>query len=87
MAQAKTFKARYHNGVVEPLEPLFLDEGKEIVVTMVEFSSRRKIHASKRVIPLGGIWKDISFDVSPEDIRQVRRKLSKSLLRRVKTVW
>lgn len=83
---ANTFRARYHNGVIEPLEPLSLEEGKEVTVTVIEPSSRRKIYASKRVIQLGGIWKDIPFDVSHEDIRQVRRKLSKSLQRRTKRV-
>lgn len=81
-----TFKARYHNGVIEPLEPLSMEEGKEVTLTVIESPSRRKIHVSKRVIHLGGLWKDVAFDVSPEDIRQVRRKLSKSVQRRAKRV-
>jgi predicted DNA-binding antitoxin AbrB/MazE fold protein len=110
-ALAKTFKARYHNGLIEPLEPLSLDDGKEITVTVTELPAsdnagkspakrtkrvlegpvngkmrRRKVYVSKCVIRLGGIWKDIPFDVSHEDIRQVRRKLSKSLQRRTKRV-
>jgi predicted DNA-binding antitoxin AbrB/MazE fold protein len=110
-ALAKTFKARYHNGLIEPLEPLPLDEGKEITVTVTELPpsnntgkspakrtkgvrkgpvngkmNRRNVHVSKRVIRLEGLWKDIPFDVSHEDIRQVRQKLSESLQRRTKRV-
>lgn len=33
----------------------------------------------KRVIQLGGLWKDVPFDVSNEDVRQVRRELSEAL--------
>lgn len=32
----KTIKARYAHGVLEPLEPLELEEGKELVVTIEE---------------------------------------------------
>jgi predicted DNA-binding antitoxin AbrB/MazE fold protein len=30
----KTIKARYHNGQLEPLEPLELDEGSEVLITI-----------------------------------------------------
>lgn len=33
---SKTIKARYAHGVLEPLEPLELEEGKELVVTIEE---------------------------------------------------
>lgn len=36
----------------------------------------------KRVVRLGGLWKDIPFDISPEDLRQVRRELFEALKRR-----
>lgn len=83
---AKTFKARYRNGVIEPLEPLSLDEGKEIAITVIELPAERNIRAKKCVVQLGGLWKGIPFDISNEDIRQVRRKLSKSLQRRIKRI-
>ena len=41
---AKTFKACYRNGVIEPLEPLSLDEGKEVTVTVIE-SERDTVHS------------------------------------------
>jgi len=37
----------------------------------------------KRVVQLGGLWKDVPFEISHEDIRQIRRELSEALKRRV----
>jgi hypothetical protein len=36
----------------------------------------------KRVIQLEGLWKDIPFDISADEIRQARRELSEALKRR-----
>lgn len=36
-----------------------------------------------RIVQLGGLWKDVPFDVSTKDIRQVRRELSEGMKRRV----
>ncbi|MBI4331097.1 MAG: hypothetical protein HY673_07450 [Chloroflexi bacterium] len=36
----------------------------------------------KRVVQLGGLWKDIQFDVSNENIRKARRELSEAIRRR-----
>src|SRR5215475_6341361 len=33
---------------------------------------------SRRVVQLGGLWKDVSFEVSAEDIRQARDELSEA---------
>ena len=49
-------------------------------------TKRFKARAKRRVVQLRGLWKDIPFDVSHEDIRQVRQKLSESLQRRTKRV-
>jgi len=35
-----------------------------------------------RIVKLGGLWKDTPLDMSDEEIRQVRRKLSEALKRR-----
>jgi hypothetical protein len=34
-------------------------------------------------VRLEGLWQDIPFDVSTEDIRQVRQKVSEALQRRI----
>jgi hypothetical protein len=38
----------------------------------------------KRVIQLEGLWKNVPFDISIDEIRQVRRELSEALKRRDK---
>ena len=48
---SKTIKARYAHGVLEPLEPLELEEGKELVVTIEEPPS-----ADDRFEQAAGSW-------------------------------
>lgn len=33
---AKTVRAKYSKGIIEPLEPLWIEEGRELVVTIEE---------------------------------------------------
>jgi hypothetical protein len=37
---AKTIKARYSKGVIEPLEKLEIEEGKELTITISEVSEK-----------------------------------------------
>ncbi len=53
---------------------LLWDTGKERASTDQE--------SSKHVVKSEGLWKDIPFDVSDEDIREVRRELSEAIRRR-----
>ena len=48
----KTIKARYRRGVIEPLEKLDIEEGKELLVTLVEVppASRTKEDEEDRKI-------------------------------------
>lgn len=40
------------------------------------------VERPRRAVQLGGLWKDVPFDVSSQDIREVRRELSEALQRR-----
>jgi len=40
------------------------------------------VEVPRRVVQLGGLWKDVPFDVGAKDIRQVRQELSEALERR-----
>ena len=42
----------------------------------------REAQRPKRVIQLEGLWKDVPFDISTDEIPQVRRELSEALKRR-----
>jgi len=50
----KTIRARFSRGIIEPLEKVDIDEGKEIIVTIMEFPSDIKVNAFERS---AGSWK------------------------------
>jgi predicted DNA-binding antitoxin AbrB/MazE fold protein len=49
-----TIRARVRGGVLEPLEPLDLPEGKEVLVTVVAIPAGRNLEAFRRSF---GSWK------------------------------
>jgi predicted DNA-binding antitoxin AbrB/MazE fold protein len=54
---ARTIKARFSNGVIEPLEKVEIPEGEEITVTIEETSERKRfLEALKST---AGGWKDL----------------------------
>jgi predicted DNA-binding antitoxin AbrB/MazE fold protein len=53
---AKTIRARFSRGLIEPLEKIDLEEGKEITVTIVEASLGEKEDAFERS---AGGWKGL----------------------------
>lgn len=55
---AKTIKARFSKGVIEPLEEIEIPEGKEIIVTILEELPERKNFADALKITAGG-WKGL----------------------------
>jgi predicted DNA-binding antitoxin AbrB/MazE fold protein len=50
----KTIKARFSKGMIEPLEKLDFEEGKEITVTIIDFPSKSAEDAFTRS---AGGWK------------------------------
>jgi predicted DNA-binding antitoxin AbrB/MazE fold protein len=50
----KTVRARYSKGVIKPLEKVDIEEGKEIIITIMEVSSKHKLDAFKKS---AGAWK------------------------------
>jgi predicted DNA-binding antitoxin AbrB/MazE fold protein len=53
----KTIKARYHEGRFEPLEPLELEEGSEVLITVTE--PETPAHAIDPIAATSGAWKDL----------------------------
>ena len=50
----KTIRARFSKGVIEPLEKVDIDEGKELMVTIMEVPSRTKEDVFEKS---AGAWK------------------------------
>ena len=63
---ARTIRARYHNGHIEPLESLPLEEGEEITVTVIELPPAPARQAG-RVRQTAGAWKGL---VDAEELKQ-----------------
>jgi len=55
----KTIKARYHNGLIEPLENIDLTDGAEITVTIDAVSELSEEERQRRFRAAAGGWKDI----------------------------
>jgi len=49
----KTVKAKYSKGVIEPLEPLWIEEGRELVVTIEEERNKVTITSPKEGDQIG----------------------------------
>jgi hypothetical protein len=64
--------------------PSGMSEGQSLTGEEVE-EIKRKLWGKhgerrpKRVIQLEGLWKDVPFDISTDEIRQARRELSEAL--------
>ena len=57
---SKTIKARFHKGLIEPLEKIEIPEGKEITVTVAEiFSMPGKKSFIEALKATAGGWKDL----------------------------
>ncbi|MBI4332709.1 MAG: DUF104 domain-containing protein [Chloroflexi bacterium] len=64
----RTVKVRVRKGVLEPLEELNLEEGKEILVTLIELPEEDRFEKA-----MGG-WKDtIDCEALLKDIYESRR--------------
>jgi hypothetical protein len=64
-----------------------MSEGQSLTEEEVEeikqkFWGERGERRPKRVIQLEGLWKDIPFDITTDEIRQARREVSEALKRR-----
>ena len=65
---------------IEELPP----EGLEELARFLEFlKSKYRAQQPCQVLVLGGLWKDLSFDVSDADVRALRQQVTTQLLRKV----
>jgi len=79
IVERKAPKKRKSPSGVPERQSLTEDEVEEIERKLWGESRERR---PKRVVQLEGLWKDIPFDISADEIRQARRELSEALKRR-----
>ena len=71
----KTIKARYRNGLIEPLESLDLADGTEITVTVTVEDASPSLSEEerrKRFLSSAGGWKDIVDEKFLDEIYRQR---------------
>ena len=69
----KTIKARYRNGVIEPLEEINLADGAEITITLRDISPPlSEEERLKRFLSSAGGWKDIVDEKFLDEIYRQR---------------
>ena len=70
----KTIKARYQNGVIEPLEEIDLADGTEISITIDSRPSMSQEERERRFLSSAGRWKDIVDENFLDEIYEQRRR-------------
>ena len=65
---ARTIRAKFKKGIIEPLEKLDLEEGKEILITVKEIPEKNAFERA------AGAWKDlVDTDELLRDIYESRK--------------
>lgn len=70
----KTVKARYRNGVIEPLEEIDLADGTEISITIDTRRLMSQEERERRFLSSAGRWKDIVDEAFLDEIYEQRRR-------------
>ena len=71
----KTIKARYKNGIIEPLEKIELIDGSEINITIDEnHALMSEEETLKRFLSSAGSWKDYVDENFLDEIYEQRRR-------------
>lgn len=69
----KTIKARYRNGLIEPLEKIDLADGVEITITLEDVSTPlSEAERRRRFLSSAGGWKDIVDEKFLDEIYRQR---------------
>lgn len=70
----KTIKARYRNGVIEPLEEIDLADGTEINITIDSRQTMSQEERERRFLSSAGRWKDIVDEDFLDEIYEQRKR-------------
>ena len=58
-------------------------EGLEELARYLDFlRSKYHVHEPLKVVALGGVWKDLGFDVTEEEVRTLRERVTRRVLER-----
>lgn len=64
--------------IVDELPPSGLEE-LSLFLDYLKF--KHEVRRPERIVALGGLWKDVDFDVSEEDVRNLRQRVTAQILK------
>jgi hypothetical protein len=72
----------------EAVETLPVESLSELVqfIDFLQFKTAHRAPETLEVVQLGGLWKDVPFDLTDEDIREVRREFTRRIAQRSRRV-
>jgi hypothetical protein len=53
---------------------------KELLDFLAYLRYKYRLHESRPVVRLGGLWSDIEFDVTDDEVRALRRRVTRQVL-------
>ena len=68
-----------HTELEKTIEALPARAQKELADFIGYLQYKHRLDESGQVVELGGLWADIDFDVTDEDVRALRQKVSRQL--------
>ena len=68
-----------HTELEETIEALPPPAKKELADFVGYLQYKHRLDPSGEVVKLGGLWADIDFDVTDEDVRALRQQVSRQL--------
>ena len=71
------------NRVVREIEELPLEGLQAIARYVDDLKSKLQVEAPRQAVALGGLWKDLGFNVTGADVRSLRQQVTDQLLSEV----
>ncbi len=69
--------------ILQTIDQLPPEGVKELAQYLDFLQYKYRVREPRKVVTLGGLWKDLDFDVTHEEVRALRQRVSQHSLERV----
>ncbi len=69
--------------ILQTIDQLPPEGVKELAQYLDFLQYKYRVREPRKVVALGGLWKDLDFDVTDEEVRALRQRVSQHALARV----